>query len=161
MSQLCMRWPKYWSFSFSIIPSRADLLQNGLVGSPCSPRDSQEASPAPQFKSINSSALCLLYGSALTTVHDYWKLQCYSLKLNQRRVGEKVSLLIRIWEAMRNCLITASHRDRDRNGRWPEKLVKILFCSGRITRWSAKTQISYSSRLCLHGLYIGQTNRYE
>ena len=92
-------------------------------------------------------------------VHDYWKLQCYSLKLNQRRVGEKVSLLI--WEAVRNCLITASHRDRDRSGRWPEKLVKILFCSGRITRWSAKTQISYSSRLCLHGLYIGQTNRHE
>ena len=55
-STLRMRWPKYWSFSFSIIPSRADLLQNGLVGSPCSPRDSQEASPAPQFKSINSSA---------------------------------------------------------------------------------------------------------
>ena len=36
---------------------RADLLQNGLVGSPCSPRDSQEASPTPQFKSISSSAL--------------------------------------------------------------------------------------------------------
>ena len=32
---------------------RADLLQNGLVGSPCSPRDSQESSPTPQFKSIN------------------------------------------------------------------------------------------------------------
>ena len=38
---------------------RADLLQNGLVGSPCSPRDSQESSPIPQFKSINSSALSL------------------------------------------------------------------------------------------------------
>ena len=50
-----MRWPKYWSFSFSIIPSKEipDLLQNGLVGSPCSPRDSQESSPTPQFKSIN------------------------------------------------------------------------------------------------------------
>ena len=36
---------------------RADLLQNGLVGSPCSPRDSQESSPTPQFKSINSSAI--------------------------------------------------------------------------------------------------------
>ena len=50
---LCMRWPKYWSFSFSIISSKehpgADLLQNGLVGSPCSPRDSQESSPTPQF----------------------------------------------------------------------------------------------------------------
>src|SRR5574337_948761 len=40
---------------------RADLLQNGLTGSPCSPRDSQESSPTPQFKSINSSALSLLH----------------------------------------------------------------------------------------------------
>ena len=40
---------------------RADLLQNGLVGSPCSPRDSQESSPTPQFKSINSSVLSLLH----------------------------------------------------------------------------------------------------
>ena len=36
---------------------RADLLQNGLVGSSCSPRNSQESSPTPQFKSISSSAL--------------------------------------------------------------------------------------------------------
>ena len=52
-STLRMRWPKYWSFSFSIIPSkensRADLLQNGLVRTPCSKRDSQESSPTPQF----------------------------------------------------------------------------------------------------------------
>ena len=40
---------------------RADLLQNGLVGSPCRPRDSQEPSPTPQFKSINSSALSRLH----------------------------------------------------------------------------------------------------
>ena len=53
--------------------SRADLLQNGLVGSPCSPRDSQESSPIPQFKSINSSALSILYSSTLTSIHDYWK----------------------------------------------------------------------------------------
>ena len=39
---------------------RADLLQNGLVGSPCSQRDSQESSPTPQFKSMNSSALSFL-----------------------------------------------------------------------------------------------------
>ena len=37
--------------------ARTDLLQNGLVGSPCSPRDSQESSPTPQFKNINSSGL--------------------------------------------------------------------------------------------------------
>ena len=52
---LRMRWPKYWSFSFSISPSRTDLLLGGLVASPCSPRDSQESFPVPQFKSINSS----------------------------------------------------------------------------------------------------------
>ena len=52
---------------------RTDLLQNGLVGSPCSPRDSQESSPTPQFKSINSSALSFLHSPALTSIHDYWK----------------------------------------------------------------------------------------
>ena len=36
-------------------------------------RDSQESSPAPQFESINSSALSLLYGPTLTYVHNYWK----------------------------------------------------------------------------------------
>ena len=46
--------------SFQRTP-RTDLLQNGLVGSPCSPRDSQESSPTPQFKSINSSALSFLF----------------------------------------------------------------------------------------------------
>ena len=60
-STLRMRWPKYWSFSFSIIPSkeipRVDLIQNRLVGSPCSPRDSQESSATPQFKSINFAQL--------------------------------------------------------------------------------------------------------
>ena len=41
--------------------------------SPRSPRDSQESSPTPQFKSINSSVLSLLYTPTLTFVHDYWK----------------------------------------------------------------------------------------
>ena len=52
---------------------RANLLQNGLVGSPCSPRDSQGSSPTPQLKNINSSVLSFLYSSALTSIHDYWK----------------------------------------------------------------------------------------
>ena len=76
-STLLMRWPKYWSFSFCISPSKEIpgliLLQNGLVGSPCSPRDSQESSPTPQFKSINSSALCLLHSPTLTSIHDHRK----------------------------------------------------------------------------------------
>ena len=51
---------------------RADL-QNGLDGSPCSPRDSQESSPTPQFKSINSSMLSFLHSPTLTSIHDHRK----------------------------------------------------------------------------------------
>ena len=52
---------------------RADLLQNGLVGSPCSPRDSQESSPTPQFKSIDCSVISFLHSPTLTSIHDHWK----------------------------------------------------------------------------------------
>ena len=58
--------------SFQCTPG-TDLLQDGLVGSPCNPRDSQESSPTPQFKSINSLALSFLYSPTLTSIHDYWK----------------------------------------------------------------------------------------
>ena len=44
-----------------------------LVGSPCSSRDSQESSPTPQFKSINSSVLSFLYSPNLTSIHEHWK----------------------------------------------------------------------------------------
>ena len=46
-----------------------------LAGWSCYPRDSKEFSPAPQFESINSSMLSLLYSPALTSIHDYWKNQ--------------------------------------------------------------------------------------
>ena len=49
---------QHQSFQWAL---RTDLLQSGLVGSPCSPRDSQESSPTPQFKSINSSVLSFLH----------------------------------------------------------------------------------------------------
>ena len=58
--------------SFQWTP-RTDLLYNGLVGSPCSPRDSQESCPTPQFKSINFSALSFLHSPTLTSIHDHWK----------------------------------------------------------------------------------------
>ena len=54
-------------------PPRTDLLSDGLVGSPCSPRDSQESSPTPQFKSISSSVLSFLHSPTLTSIHDHWK----------------------------------------------------------------------------------------
>ena len=63
------------SASASFLPKKSQgyLLQNGLVGSPCSPRDSQKSSPTPQFKSINSSALSLLHSPTLTSRHDHRK----------------------------------------------------------------------------------------
>ena len=69
-SALRIRWPKYWSFSFSISPSseysglisfRMDWLD--LLA--CSPGDSQESFPTPQFKSINSLALSFLHSPTL------------------------------------------------------------------------------------------------
>ena len=77
-SVLHIRWPNYWSFSFSVSPSneysrvisfRMDWLD--LLA----PRDSQESSPTPQFKSIISSGLSLLHSPTLTSIHDHRKNQ--------------------------------------------------------------------------------------
>ena len=51
---------------------RADLLLNGLVGCPCSPRDSQQSSTTLQFKSIKS-VLSFLHCATHTSIHDHWK----------------------------------------------------------------------------------------
>ena len=67
------------------------FLQDGLVWSPCSPRDSQESSPTPQFKSINSLALSLLYSPTLTSIHDYWKKQALT---RWTFVGKVMSLFL-------------------------------------------------------------------
>ena len=74
---LCITWPAYWSFSFSISPSNEysrlisfwidwlDLLAvQGTL---------KECSPTPQFKSISSSVLSFLYSPTLTFIYDYWK----------------------------------------------------------------------------------------
>ena len=73
---LHIRWPKHWSFSFSIsfrkeysglISFRIDWFDILAV------HGTLDSSPTPKFKSINSSALSFLYGSNLTFIHDYWK----------------------------------------------------------------------------------------
>ena len=58
--------------SFQLI-FRTDFLQDALVGSLCCPRDAQESSPTPPFKSINSSVLSFLYSATLTSICDYWE----------------------------------------------------------------------------------------
>ena len=83
-SVLHIRWLKYWSFSFSISPSNEypgliffrmgwfDLLAlQGILKPP----------PAPQFKSIDSLVLSLLYGLTLTSIHDYCKKKKKSYKI--------------------------------------------------------------------------------
>ena len=75
-SVLHIRWPKYWSFSFSISASneysgmisfRMDWLD--LLGV----QRTLESSPTPQLKSINSLALTFLHSPTLTSIHDYYK----------------------------------------------------------------------------------------
>ena len=58
------------SASASVLPMN---IQDWMVWSPCSPRDSQESSLTPQFKSINSLTLSFHYSPILTSIHDYWK----------------------------------------------------------------------------------------
>ena len=74
---LCIRGPKYWSFSFSISPSNeySSLVSFGMDWFDLLPsaRDSKESSPTPQFKSINSLALSFLYSLTLISIHEYWK----------------------------------------------------------------------------------------
>ena len=62
-----------------------------MIGSPCSPRDAEESSPTPQFKSINSSALSLLHSPTLTPIHDHRKNHSLD-KTNL--VGKVMSLLL-------------------------------------------------------------------
>ena len=75
-SLLIIRWPKYWSFSFSISPSNE---YSGLISfrMDCfhllAVQGTQESAPTPQFKSISSYAPCFLYSPTLTSIHDYWK----------------------------------------------------------------------------------------
>ena len=74
-SALHIRWPKYWSFrhqSFRwVFQGWFPLGLTGFISLQSS--DCQESSPTPQFKSISSLPLSLLYGTTLTSIHDYWK----------------------------------------------------------------------------------------
>ena len=68
-----IKWPKYWSFSFSISPSNE---YSGLISFKMDWLDllavqgTLKSSPAPQFKSISSAALSLRYDPALISIHD-------------------------------------------------------------------------------------------
>ena len=76
-SGLRIRWPKYWSFSLTISPSKG---YSGLISFRMDwfhllavQATLKESSPAPQLESINSSALSFLYSPTLTSIHDHWE----------------------------------------------------------------------------------------
>ena len=74
-SALCIRWPKYWSFSLNISPSNED---RGLISFRMDWLDLLAVqgtlkSLLQQFKSTNSSELSFLYSPTLTSIHDHWK----------------------------------------------------------------------------------------
>ena len=110
-STLRMRWPKYWNFSFSIIPSKESpgliSFRMDWVGFPCSSGDSQESSPTPQCKSINSSALSLLHSPTLTSIHDHWKNHILT---RQTLVGQVMSLLLNMLSRLAITFLPRSKR---------------------------------------------------
>ena len=76
-SVLHIRWPKYWSFSFSISPSNE---YSGLISFRMDCLDLLEVQETPKSllqhhssKSISSSVFSFLYSPTLTSIHDYWK----------------------------------------------------------------------------------------
>ena len=81
-SALRIRWPKYWSFSFNISPSKE---YSGLISFRMEWLDLLAVQGTlksllqhhTQFKSINSSVLSFLYSPTLTSVHDYWKTHSF------------------------------------------------------------------------------------
>ena len=73
-SVLRNRWPKYWSFSVSPSNEYSGLISFSIDWFDLlAVQGTLESSPAPQFKSINSSALSFLHSPTLTSIHDYWK----------------------------------------------------------------------------------------
>ena len=75
-SVFCIRWPKYWSFNFSICPSNeySDWFPLGwtdLIS--LQSKQLSRVSPTPQFRSISSSVHSFLHSPTLTSIHNYWK----------------------------------------------------------------------------------------
>ena len=76
-SALHIRWPKHWSFSISPSSEYSGLISFRIncfaLLDVQGTLKKKESSPTPQFESISSSVLSLLYDPALTSIHDYWK----------------------------------------------------------------------------------------
>ena len=140
-STLHIRWPMYWTFSFSISPSNEHpgLLSFTMdwFGSPCSPRDSQESSPTPQLKSINSLVLSL--SPTLTSIHDHWKNQALT---RWTFVGKVMSLL---FSMLSRLVITFLPRSKHLLTSWLQSPSAVILESPKIR---SDTVSTVSSSIC-------------
>ena len=104
-SALCIRWPKYWSFSFSISPSneysglisfRIDWFYLLVV------QGTLKSSPEPQLESNSSLVLNLLYGTALTSVSVNLRSGkckgCAGGQCRERSLWPCCSVRVCVWE---------------------------------------------------------------
>ena len=142
-SPLPIRWPKYWNFSFSFQwIFRTDLLQNGLVGSPCSPRDPQESSPTLQKASIlQHSAFFMVQLS-----HPYMTTGKTMALTRQTFVGKGMSLLFNVQSRL---VIAFLPRSKHLLISWlqspsavilePKKVYHCFHCFPIYLRWSDGT----------------------
>ena len=116
-SVLCIRWPKYWSFSFSISLSSE---YSWLISFRMDWLDSQESSPAPQFESICSSALSLHYGSTLSSYMTTGKTIALTV---WTFVAKVMSLLLNI---LSRCVIAFFLKSKSLLISWLQSLSTVI-----------------------------------
>ena len=128
-SGLHIRWPKYWSFSFSISPSneysglisfRIDWLDLLVV------QGTLESSPTPQFKSTNSLVLGFLYSPTLTSIHDDWKNHSLT---RWTFVGKVMSLLFNMLSSL---IIAFLPRSKCLLISWPQSPSAVILEPSKI-----------------------------
>ena len=118
---------------------RTGLLYDRLVGSPCSPRDSQESSPSPQLKSINSSALSFLY-SLLS--HPYMTTQ-KTIALTIQTFVDKVMSLV--FNMLSRVVITFLPRSKHLLSSWLQSPSAVILEPRKI---KSATVSSVSPSIC-------------
>ena len=127
---------------------RVDLLQNGLIGSPCSPRDSQESSPCLFLPSCVFSSLRMLGilpGRSLTYISWVPFLLLFSSLTAP-------SSFTSIWELVRNA------RSWDSPGGGPMVRTPYFYCSGSVLGWGTKfPHSSTKKKMQIPGPYLRST----
>ena len=123
-SALHIKWPKYWSFSFSISPSSE---HSGLISFRIDwfdlLADSQESAAVPQFENISSLVLSLLYGPTLTSIHDYWKNHSFDY---MDLVGWLYGLMLLLFNMLPRFVIAFLSRSKRLLISWLQSLSAVI-----------------------------------